>query len=66
MRVNAYLWCWINLHPGYVLRKLAILFGLAVLVMGPLLYLNVDLVKKGMTLSAPRHELKIAPGPAEP
>lgn len=59
MLLECYIWCWIHLHPGYVLRKLAKLLGLAALVLLPLLYLNVDMARKGFTPVSPSTELHV-------
>ena len=62
MLFECYIWCWIHLHPGHVLRKLAKLFGLAALVLIPLLYLNVDMARKGFMPLPPSTEVH-APKP---
>jgi hypothetical protein len=59
MFFECYTWCWIHLHPGHVLRTLAKLFGLAALVLIPLLYLNVDMARKGFTPLSPNTELHV-------
>jgi hypothetical protein len=58
MLLEAYIWCWINLHPFYVLRRVARLLGLAALIILPLLYVNADLVRKGFNISPPRTHIQ--------
>jgi hypothetical protein len=60
MYLETFIWCWIHLHPGYLLRKLAKLLGLAALVLIPLIYINVDLVKRGGKPAAPSIELQVS------
>jgi hypothetical protein len=63
MLLDAYVWCWINLHPIHMLRSAAKLLGLAALLLIPLLYLNVNLARNGFTPSPPRPELQISQPP---
>ncbi|MGZ8242336.1 hypothetical protein [Methylomagnum sp.] len=63
MYLEAFIWSWINLHPGFVLKKLAKLMALAALVLLPLLYINVDMARKGFTPTPPRLELQVAHEP---
>jgi hypothetical protein len=66
MYLEAFIWSWINLHPGFVLKKLAKLMALAALVLLPLLYINVDMARKGFAPAPPRMELQVAqPFPGE-
>lgn len=58
MYLETFIWCWIHLHPGHVLRTLAKLIGLAALVLIPLLYLHVDMLKKGFTPSRPSFSIQ--------
>lgn len=59
MTLEAYIWCWVHLHPGYLLRKLAKFLGLAALILIPLLYVNVELIKRGMKVDSPSFEIEL-------
>jgi hypothetical protein len=61
MYLETFIWCWIHMHPYYVLRRLATLLALAAMVLGPLLYLNVDMVRKGHQIRAPSLQIQAAP-----
>jgi hypothetical protein len=63
MSLEAFIWCWINLHPIHVLRTLAKLLGLAALILIPLLYVNVDLARQGFKPTPPRLELQVSQPP---
>jgi hypothetical protein len=60
MYLEAFIWCWVHLHPGYLLRTLAKRLGLAALILIPLIYINVDLVKRGFKPSTPSIELQVS------
>lgn len=61
MALEAFIWCWINLHPYFVLRRLAYLLGLAAILLIPLIYINADMVRQGYQLMTPRAEMRLAP-----
>lgn len=60
MYLETFIWCWVHLHPGYLLRRLAKRLGLAALVLIPLIYINVDLVRKGFKPATPSMELQVS------
>ncbi|CAL1240124.1 hypothetical protein [Candidatus Methylocalor cossyra] len=60
MYLEAFIWSWIHLHPGYVLKKSAQLLGLAALILIPLLYVNADLVKRGFKPTPPSFQLEVS------
>ena len=60
MALESFIWCWIHLHPYYVLQRLARLLLLAAMVLIPLLYINVDMVRKGFQLTPPKTEIQVA------
>lgn len=60
MLLETYIWCWIHLHPGHVLRTVAKLLGLAALVLLPLFFLNVHMVKMGFTPQRPSFEIRVS------
>lgn len=60
MYLEAYIWCWVHLHPGYLLRKLAKFMGLAALILIPLFYANLELVKRGFVPKPPSFEIQEA------
>lgn len=45
--LDLYLWLWPRMQLRYCLKRGAYLFGLALLFIAPLLYVNVDLIRKG-------------------
>jgi hypothetical protein len=47
MLLELFLWAWPRLYLPYILRRGGYLLGLAVLLVGPLVYVNVDLIRKG-------------------
>lgn len=47
MILDFYLWLWPRMQLRYCLRRGGYLLGLALLLIGPLLYVNVDLIRKG-------------------
>jgi hypothetical protein len=61
MYLETFIWCWIHMHPHHVMRRLATFLALATLVLIPLLYVNVGLVRKGHQLRAPSLEIQAAP-----
>jgi hypothetical protein len=61
MYLEAYIWCWIHLHPGYLLRQTAKFLGLAALILVPLFYSNVYLAKQGFTPSSPSLHIQASP-----
>jgi uncharacterized membrane protein YGL010W len=60
MSLEFFIWCWIHLHPGHVLRTTAKLLGLAALVLIPLLFLNVHMLKMGFTPQRPSFEIQVS------
>jgi hypothetical protein len=60
MLLKLYIWCWINLHPQYVLRRTAQFVGLSVLLLIPLLYLNLTIVQRGGAPTGPRFEINLS------
>lgn len=47
MWVETYVWLWMHFDAKLWLRKMLRRLGLALLFIVPLLYLNIDLIKKG-------------------
>ena len=47
MILELYLWLWPRMQLRYCLRRGGYLLGLALLFIGPLIYVNVDLIRKG-------------------
>lgn len=47
MLLELYLWAYPRINPRYLIRRGGYLLGLAVLLVGPLLYVNIDLIRKG-------------------
>lgn len=47
MLLDIYLWLWPRMQARYLARRTAYLLGLALVLIGPLLYLNVDLIRQG-------------------
>ncbi len=68
MHLELYIWTWIHLHPRHVMRRLTFLLGISILILGPLLYLNVSMVRKGFELVKPGLEINLnnATLPQEP
>jgi hypothetical protein len=59
MFVEIFVWSWINLHPIHLLKKSAVLLGLAALVLLPLIYVNIDLIKKGFRPASPSFNIEV-------
>jgi hypothetical protein len=53
MVLEIYIWSWIHLHPGHLLRKTAKYLGLAALVLIPLFYSNIYLIRQGFKPTPP-------------
>ena len=47
MLLDIYLWLWPRMQVRHMVRRSAYLLGLALCLIGPLLYLNVDLIRQG-------------------
>lgn len=47
MLLDIYLWLWPRMSLRYLLRRGGYLLALAALALGPLLYLNIDLIRQG-------------------
>lgn len=47
MLLEIYLWLWPRVQLRHIFRRAAYLCGLALLLIGPLLYLNFDLIRQG-------------------
>lgn len=47
MILELYLWLWPRMQLRYCLKRGGFLLGLALLLIGPLLYVNIDLIRKG-------------------
>lgn len=47
MLLDLYLWLWPQMGVRYLLKRFGYLFGLALLLIGPLLYVNVELIRQG-------------------
>ena len=45
--LDLYVWLWPRMQLRYCLRRGGYLLGLTLLLIGPLLYVNVDLIRKG-------------------
>ncbi len=61
MYLEAFIWSWVHLHPGYMLRKTAKFLGLAALVLIPLFYSNVYLIKQGHKPTSPSLHIQSSP-----
>lgn len=60
MKVEIFVWSWMNLHPHHVLKQTAKFLGIALLVLVPLLALNVALVKRGFVHDKPGLEINLS------
>ncbi|MEY2699972.1 MAG: hypothetical protein RIQ52_727 [Pseudomonadota bacterium] len=47
MAIQIYAWLWFEAHPRRLARRMAWFLLLAALFLGPLAWLNVDLIRKG-------------------
>lgn len=47
MLLDFYLWLWPQMSARYLLKRCGYLLGLAILLIGPLVYVNVDLIRQG-------------------
>lgn len=47
MILELYLWLWPKMNRKHVLKRVSYLFGLALMLIGPLLYMNVELIRQG-------------------
>lgn len=47
MIIDIYLWLWPRMNVGHLLKRAGYLLGLSVLLIGPLLYVNIDLIRQG-------------------
>lgn len=45
--LDIYVWLWPRMQVRHLVRRSAYLLGLALFLIGPLLYLNVDLIRQG-------------------
>ncbi|WP_125469012.1 hypothetical protein [Methylomagnum ishizawai] len=61
MYLEAFIWSWVHLHPGYLLRQTAKFLGLAALILLPLFLSNIYLVKQGFTPTAPSFHIEASP-----
>ncbi len=58
MLLETYLWLWPRMRLGHLLKRWAYLLGLAVLLIGPLVYVNVDLIRQGFKPSQARLQIE--------
>ncbi|MBP1149946.1 MULTISPECIES: hypothetical protein [Methylocaldum] len=59
MVLEIYLWCWMHLEPRHAAKRGAKLLGLAVLVLAPLIYANVEMTGQGFKPSTPSLTIEV-------
>ena len=65
MLLDLYLWLWPRMDLPYLLKRTGYLMGLTVLFIGPLLYVNVDLIRKGFKPSQTSLNIEASRPPQE-
>ncbi len=60
MMLELYVWSWMHLHPGHVLKTLGRFLLLSVLILLPLFALNRAIIQRGFMPDMPSREIHLS------